>query len=234
MTAGGKQKLKLIRCEVSDGSVRPSGPSMEAMLNPGSIKRTHSISYSGTPGDSGKSTNSGQAPIGRTSVESKFAGINAEHLTFELVFDGTGVVPGPIVPVVKSIHQLKTLAYNYDGRAHEPNVIRVTWGSLESFEGRLESMDIDYTVFKASGDPLRARVNITLVSFMTHLEASLRAKRSSPDMTHEILVHEGDTLPLLCHRIYGDSSHYRTVARKNGLSSFRRLTPGSVLRFDPL
>jgi hypothetical protein len=226
MTGSGKLRLQLTRCLVSDGSVTPAGPSLEAMINPASIQRSHSISYSGTSRN--------DAPFGRTSVESKFDGINAEHLMFELIFDGTGVVPGPVVSVMKKVQQLKTLIYDYDGNTHEPNVVRVTWGKLESFEGRMESMDIDYTVFKPSGDPLRAKIKINMVSFLTHLESSLRAKRSSPDMTHEVLVRDGDTLPLLCHRIYGDSQHYQTVARANGLNSFRRLTPGSVLRFAPL
>jgi len=49
-----------------------------------------------------------------------------------------------------------------------------------------------------------------------------------------VVVKDGDTLPLLCHRIYGDSGYYADVARFNGLSSFRRLKPGLALHFPPL
>jgi nucleoid-associated protein YgaU len=57
---------------------------------------------------------------------------------------------------------------------------------------------------------------------------------SSPDLTHLITVKAGDTLPLLCDRIYRDSGYYMEVARINGLSSFRNLQPGTTLKFPPL
>ena len=44
----------------------------------------------------------------------------------------------------------------------------------------------------------------------------------------------GDTLPLLCDRIYSDPSYYPDVARFNNLSDFRRLQPGQRLHFPPL
>jgi len=49
-----------------------------------------------------------------------------------------------------------------------------------------------------------------------------------------VQVRDGDTLPLLCERIYGDSRYYMAVARFNGLRQFRALTPGMALHFPPL
>jgi nucleoid-associated protein YgaU len=48
------------------------------------------------------------------------------------------------------------------------------------------------------------------------------------------LVRDGDTLPLLCERIYGDPGYYIDVARFNGLVHFRCLEPGTRLHFPPL
>ncbi len=53
-------------------------------------------------------------------------------------------------------------------------------------------------------------------------------------MSHLITVKSGDTLPLLCHKVYGTSVHYAEVARANGLSNFRDLAPGTQLLFPPL
>ena len=47
-------------------------------------------------------------------------------------------------------------------------------------------------------------------------------------------VVDGDTLPLLCNKIYKDSSYYIQVAKFNGLNKFRNLKPGTKLKFPPL
>ena len=69
---------------------------------------------------------------------------------------------------------------------------------------------------------------------MSTKEQELAANRSSPDLSHLVEVRDGDTLPLLCDRIYGDAAYYVDVARFNGLDNFRQLTPGVRLHFPPL
>lgn len=56
----------------------------------------------------------------------------------------------------------------------------------------------------------------------------------SPPMTHIVTVRAGDTLPALCHRIYGDSGYYVKVAAFNNLNPLRKLKPGTQLLFPPL
>ena len=56
----------------------------------------------------------------------------------------------------------------------------------------------------------------------------------SPPITHNVTVVSGDTLPALCHKIYGDSGYYTKVAAFNGLLSYRKLKPGTQLIFLPL
>lgn len=95
-------------------------------------------------------------------------------------------------------------------------------------------MTVDNTLFTSSGEPLRAKLQLEFDSFMTNEEEALRANRSSPDMSHLVEVRAGDTLPLLCYRIYRDSSYYLDVARHNNITDFRNLEPGSKLHFPPL
>jgi len=47
-------------------------------------------------------------------------------------------------------------------------------------------------------------------------------------------VKAGDTLPLLCHRVYKDSTYYLDIARINGITNFRNIRPGMRLKFPPL
>jgi nucleoid-associated protein YgaU len=74
-------------------------------------------------------------------------------------------------------------------------------------------MVVENTLFKPSGEPLRAKLQMTFKSFITNEEEAKKANRSSPDLSHVVEVKAGDTLPLLCHRIYKDSSYYLEIAR---------------------
>jgi len=230
-----KQSLTITRCKVTpDGQTKPTGDKFEATLNPASYQHNFSISYSKEADPSSSSVN--HKPLGQTAVESRFAGINSEKVSFDLVLDGTGVVKkGSSVPDVKAeIEKLKNIVYRYVGDKHEPSVVKLAWGELNTFYGRMESMSLDYTLFRPNGLPLRAKVKLQFVSFMTQVEASLRANRSSPDLSHLVEVRDGDTLPSLCQLIYNDCSRYLEVARANRLANFRALEPGTRLRFPPL
>lgn len=226
---GQRKKLTISSCTVdAAGNIKvdASKPKFEVMLNPSSYSRELSIEYSKSK------------TLGQHGGESKFSAYRPETVKFDLILDGTGVVPtssgsGQTSAVKTQIKQLESVVYGYDGEEHEPNPVRLLWGSLILF-GRLTAMSLDYTLFKPNGEPLRAKVNLSFRGFMSATEESLRANRSSPDLTHRVEVKAGDTLPLLCHRIYQDSSYYPEVARVNNLSNFRHLEPGTRLYFPPL
>lgn len=234
-----KQSLTITRCKVtSDGQTKPSGSRsdiFEATLNPASYQHALSISYSKDAEPGSGAAN--RKALGQTAVESRFSSVNAEKVSFDLVLDGTGVIKkdGSKVPDVKAeIEQLKNIVYRYVGDKHEPSVVKLSWGELNTFYGRMESMSVDYTLFQPNGQPLRAKIKLGFISFMTQVESALRANRSSPDLSHLVEVRDGDTLPLLCQRIYNDCGRYLEVARINKLANFRDLQPGTRLRFPPL
>lgn len=218
-------KLAITPAEVeSDGSVTVKrSPMFEVMLNPSTYSHQYAIRYDQTK------------TFGQVGAASKFSAVGPEQVSFDIMLDGTGVVsPGQGSPDVRTrIQQLYTVVYKYDGTNHQPNHVRILWGSLIFF-GRLESMSIDYTLFEPSGQPLRAKVKFAFVGFMTKEEQVLKANSSSPDLSHRVKVKAGDTLPLLCHRIYSDASYYLEVAEINNLTNFRDLQPGAWLDFPPL
>lgn len=155
-------------------------------------------------------------------------------LKLGLMFDGTGAVLGSIMrSVQKQIQDLRRMGLMINGDAHEPNYLKLNWGSL-LFKGRLQSLDVTYTLFKPDGTPLRAKVDASFVGFHDNKDAQAELKLSSPDLTHLVTVMPGDTLPLMCARIYGDSGYYPDVAAANGLDGFRRLKVGTDLVFPPL
>lgn len=226
MSTGSKKKLKLSPCTVDDsGNVTvDDGASFEVMLNPSSYSHSYSIGYSK------------KEAMGQLGSDTKFSGVKPEKVSFDIVIDGTGVVEVPDAAssgVKDQVKNLTDIVYKYDGSNHEPNHVRVLWGSLIFF-GRLDTMSVEYTLFKPGGEPLRAKIKLGFSGFMSKEEEALRANRSSPDMSHVIEFKAGDTLPLLCYRVYKDSSYYPEVARANNITNFRDIRPGSKLHFPPL
>ena len=220
------KKLTITPCTVDKkGNVsEDSGKKFEVMLNPASYKQNLSISYNQ------------EKTLGQYESDQNFSAVNSQKLDFSIILDGTGVVatPKPDKPDVKSqIDQLCDVVYNYQSNKHEPNHLKVLWGSL-IFYGRLESMAIDYTLFKPDGAPLRAEISLSFTSFTTGKEEALKANKNSPDMTHIVRFKAGDTIPHLCYQIYGEGAYYQQVARVNNITNFRSIKPGTILRFPPL
>lgn len=227
LNMGIKSLLQITACTVDEeGNVNPDeNDSFEVMINPASYHYKRNINFNKKAG------------IGQIGSSLKFSRVKEDQVSFNIVFDGTGVVnagiPGIVSDDVKT--QVKNLdkVLGYDGNLHEPKHSRLLWGSLIFF-GRLESMSSEYTLFKPSGEPLRAKIKLEFAGFMSDRKESLKANRSSPDLSHIIEVRAGDTLPLLCNRVYRDSSYYLQIARINQLANFRQLTPGDKLYFPPV
>jgi Contractile injection system tube protein len=224
---GVKERLLITACTVEkDGSVTLGNTEFEVMLNPSSYNHQRVISYNH------------ESTFGEIGKEVKFAAFGGEEVRLDFVIDGTGVVSpssgGSSYDDVKTqIRSLSAVVYDYVGIDHEPSVVRLLWGTLIFF-GRLKTMSVEYTLFKPTGEPLRAKVKLAFNGFMSKKKQALVANRSSSDLSHSVEVREGDTLPLLCYRIYRDSSRYMEVARFNGISAFRKLEAGARISFPPL
>ena len=230
MSDGALQKL-VIRCyEDEKYKTEKTDLKYTAVLNPEKYSETYKTEYKK---EEGKGSSSG-AP--------KFTRSLPSDLDLEFLFDRTGILAGygdeaneegEKKGIIDDIKKFKQCVYEYNGNTHKPNYLIISWGSL-LFNGILTDLSIEYKLFKSDGTPLRA---IAKVKFISHIEAEKRASKensSSPDLTHYRVVKEGDTLPLMTHRIYGDSKYYLEVAKANGLMNFRSLEPGQELIFPPI
>lgn len=166
----------------------------------------------------------------------KFESSDSPNLTFDFIFDGTGIlqeVGTARRDVISQIEDFKKVVFEYEGEIHKPYHVKIAWGSL-IFHGVLTSMTIEFKLFAPSGAPLRA---IVKTSFKGAVDRNLRkalANNSSPDLTHLRTVKEGDTLPIMAERIYGDPKYYLEVAKVNKLINFRELKTGQEIFFPPI
>lgn len=227
-------KLEKLRIEAYADEKRrpPSAESMEVMFNPTSYKRTHAIAYE----------SSKRQAINTPGKPARYAYTPPGDVSFQFVLDGTGVSSSGPVPlalpfggrsVKKDIAKFEKLCLKMNGDIHQPNFLVIRWGDF-TFSGRLKTLDITYTLFDESGDPIRAELAVVFVEDKTAATIVREAGKNSPDVTHIRVVRSGDTLPLLCKEVYGSSAHYLRVARDNGLDDFRNLTPGRTLTFAPV
>ncbi len=184
---------------------------------------------------------------GTSSSSPRYNRTPPEDLELEFIFDRTGVLinygePGDAddqlsvdegVGIADDVDLFKRVVFDYNGDEHRPNYLVISWGAL-LFKGVLTEMDITFKLFKADGTPLRASARARFNGF---IEDNLRValeNNSSPDLTHVRIVKEGDTLPLMTYRIYGDSKYYIEVARVNNITNFRKLEVGCKIFFPPI
>lgn len=196
--------------------------SYKVMINPETYTHSYSIDYSNR-----------QEP-GTPNTSSKFEKAPPSEVSFDLIFDGSGVVDINRVDLVDEIEKFKKVVYDYNGDIHKPNYLKITWGKSPFFQCHLTSMSITYKLFRPDGSPIRAEVKVSFKNFEDPNKIEQEAKRKSPDLSHIVTVVAGDTLPALTYKAYGEKEHYLKVARFNQLTNFRNIKPGTQIVFPPL
>jgi len=199
-----------------------------AQVNPDKVSFKYQIELEE---QQGQGTSGSQPRFGRT---------KPEEMTFQFLFDGTGAIPLPggssaiaSDGVQGRIDAFKRVVLQYNGEEHKPNNLKLVWGSL-LFKCVLNELNLEYTLFRADGTPLRATAS---AKFVGYIEDELRLateQRQSADVTHVRTVRDGETLQHHVVAIYGDPAFTLAVARENRLVNFRRLVTGQTLIFPPV
>jgi nucleoid-associated protein YgaU len=107
------------------------------------------------------------------------------------------------------------------------------WGGLTGSLAYVSQVQAKYTLFTASGVPIRATCQVTLE------ELSGQAPKQNPTSgglvphrVHEVVV--GDTLAAVAYAEYGVPALWRAIAEVNGIDDPMRLPPGLRLLLPPL
>jgi len=229
MAENGKLEKLLILAfsdskKAETGGVKEADDSFEALINPESYSLDYKLKFS----------ESGQGH-GTSGKQLKYEYTAPEEITFEFLFDNTGIIDGKARDsIADDIKQFKKVLIEYKGDAHEPRHFKLVWGKHSIFKGRVTEVNLTYKMFKSDGTPIRAVAKVKFKSSIEEQKRAAKEDKKSPDLTHVRKVRAGDTLPLMCHGIYGDPKYYVQVAKANGLGNFRYLEPGSDLVFPPI
>lgn len=197
----------------------------DALINPEKYTLGYKTEYQSTEGQ------------GNSAPTLQFVHSESSEMEFEFLFDRSGVFPeyqnDNQDGVEEDIRNFKKIVFQYNGDIHKPNYLKINWGTLD-FNCVLLELNIEYKLFRPDGKPIRALAKAKFRSFIDEDLRVATENASSPDLTHVRTVKEGDTLPLMTHRIYGDSRYYLEVAKANKISNFRKLRVGQEIVFPPL
>lgn len=181
-----------------------------------------------------------QQEQGTSAAQPKFSKTKPEEMTFQFLFDATGAVPMPdgSAPinadgVQARIESFKKVVLTYNGEQHKPNNLKLIWGRI-LFKCVLNELNLEYTLFRADGTPLRATATAKFVGYVEDELRLAEERRQSADVTHYRTIRSGETLQHHVFSIYRDAGMYLEVARVNQLVNLRRLRTGDTLVFPPV
>ena len=151
-----------------------------------------------------------------------FEGTNPISLTLPLLFDDAEEGGSRVANAVQQFSAwMNPTAKSVDSRTPAPAELVFSWGQFKigasgEFFCHLEKADVNYTMFRPNGVPVRAKVTLTLKSTKTETarqnptSGGMRAQRRH-------ILQRGDSLGVIASREYGNAGYWRQVADFNGI-----------------
>lgn len=194
-----------------------SSRNLKAMFNPSRLSVSRSVQWQS------------QDVAKRDNPEMHHTGAPPTTLNVELFFD-TYDSPSRNKESVR-IHTDKLLGLaTVDGDKHRPPICRLTWGSDHAFfQGVVEQLQLQFTLFMEDGKPVRATATCTFKSWKANIKDLQDQNLMSSDVAKVWVVKHGQTLSTIATQEYGDPRLWRPIARANNIDNPMKLRPGAVL-----
>lgn len=209
-------------------TIRPEGGKkpIQALYNPEKYSVNKSVQY---------------AEIGIPGLDEpvlQFVRGQNEKVTLDLFFDTT---EQGMLDNVADVRNLTRDVYNLlkvDSTTHAPLRFGIEWGAGHSLFGQgittslcvLESMNEEFTLFAPTGEPLRAKLTVT-IRMAASVDLQFKENpRHSPDRTKVVTVVRGQRISDIAYQQYGDSTKWRPIADANpSIGNPRFLKAGATL-----
>ena len=165
----------------------------------------------------------------RSSSPPQFTGSDPVKLTLEMFLDATENMDDGVVTTVEQLFALvvPTKESLLTGKGCPPVVI-FRWGGLTGFTAFVTQVQVTYTLFTPGGTPVRATAQVQVEELTPKFPGQNPSSGSDRARTTHRLI-EGETLPALAFREYGDAGRWRDIAAVNGIDDPARIRPGSTL-----
>jgi nucleoid-associated protein YgaU len=194
------------------------GQQIEALFNPSEISIEQSVNWNDQP------------TAQRDVVNQQHTNADPANLHIELFFD-TYEKGTDVRNYTSQIAKLATIETH--GNLHRPPVCKLSWGKV-FFQGTLQSLSQRFTMFLASGVPVRATLQCSFKQWRSDPEEVRRLDKNSADVEKRHTVQRGDSLSSIAFLEFHDAKRWRPIADANRIENPRALLPGAVLRIPRL
>lgn len=168
--------------------------------------------------------------------ELQFTNAEPRTLSLELVFDTydtDSIQKQDVRSLTDQVQRLTTVEKH--GDKHRPPVCRLRWGRVKwFFQGVLERLEQQFTLFTEEGIPVRASLSCSFKEWRTNYDDLNREALESSDVAKTRVVRRGDTLSRIAAEEYRDPALWRPIATENDLDDPRELSPGTILLIPTL
>jgi nucleoid-associated protein YgaU len=193
-----------------------------AMYNPNKLTVSRSVQWPD------------QQAAKRDNPEIQFTGGIPATLSVELLFD-TYDTPAPET-AKRSVRRNYTdklmhlTTVETHGKSHRPPVCRLQWGEQSIFfQGVLQQIQIQFTMFTTNGTPVRATASCTFKQWISNSKDLQKQDLMSSDVAKIWVVKRGQSLATIASAEYGDPRAWRIIADANGIDNPLGLAPGTRL-----
>lgn len=177
-----------------------------------------------------------QGAAQRDVPELQFTNAQPRTLNLDLIsdtYDTPDVEKKDVRKHTKKLFHLTTVEEH--GDKHRPPVCRLSWGSVGVFfQGVLERLEQQFTLFMEDGTPVRATSRCTFKEWRTNYDDLNKQKPESSDIAKIRIVKRGETLSGIAAAEYRDPGLWRPIADENDIDDPLSLVPGTVLLIPTL
>lgn len=221
MSEPTQEKKALQRAEATLSEVDRPANALSFQFNPTTVSFTRPVQYNRTK------KQASDPPV-------QFTGAGPTTLTLQILLDAKRRST-PAESVQKELDLLSSWTTVPDVKkpGKGPPLVGFTWGELKfgglnSLVGNISSLKITVEMFEIDGKPLRALVDLTLVS--AHEEPAGTNPTSGAERSRiRHVLRRGETLQSVAWSRLDDVGAWRAIAELNGIDDPTRLTVGREL-----
>lgn len=188
-----------------------TGAEVSVLFNPEEYTLAKDVNYAQT------------TVFGRRSPILQFVAGTLQTLEMELLLD-TYEAGGDVRDLTSKVAAMMDI----QPKTHAPPVLMFQWGSLV-FRCVLARVTQRFVMFRPSGVPVRARLQVTFNEYDPVELESREIKRETADHVSTRVAGAGETLSSIAADTYGDAALWRPIAIRNGLDDPRALAAGDRL-----
>jgi len=166
--------------------------------------------------------------VGASLPAMQFGGGLARELTLELLFDASDNASQDVRSVTDQLFLMMEVTEQAGGAANSgrPPTVVFSWGPMVSFKAVTRHLDVHYTLFRPDGTPIRAVCALTLVQVEKANSRSSSGPAPAQNPTTRAntrpgvhVVIDGDSLPSIAYKAYGDPTRWREIAQANAIDN---------------